>query len=150
MSYDQWKTASPYDDEPDILDIKDYTVETDPYGKLEFAIGSGDDFVCMDYQVNLDEGTIILHSVLNSETGHFIQDFTRPSVYPIDNSEGECEMDAVEAARNITDSAMDWCGENEVDHDTKGWNQDPEYFLRYIQSLQKTDGRIGHAERFVE
>ena len=149
MSYDQWKTASPYDDEPDILEIREYTVKTNPYGKLEFAIGSGDDFICMDYQVNLDEGTIILHSVLNSETGSFIQDLTHPAVYLIDNSEGECDMDAVEAAQDIIDCAIDWCVHNEIEHDSEGWNQDAEYFLRYIKSLQKTEGRIGHAERFA-
>lgn len=145
--YDQWKTASPYDDEPDWLDIKEYPVNTDPYGKLEFVIGSEDDFVCFDYQTEPEQEVIILHAVLNCETGSFIQDFSKRAVWPIDNTEGVMAMNAAEAAKALVEEALDWCAENDVEHDAEGWNQDPYYFARYIESLCKTGGRIGHADR---
>lgn len=51
---------------------------TDPYGHLEFCIGSADDFWCFDYHTHKDN-TITLHAVINSETGSFIMDAEPPA-----------------------------------------------------------------------
>lgn len=97
--------------------------ETDPYGILEWAVGSGDDFFCFDY--NIDGRNVTLHAVINSETGSFIMNAEEPVT--VDASE------AVEVAEAYVDQALDWCGENEVEHDCEGWNQDPHYFTRCIK-----------------
>jgi hypothetical protein len=144
--YDQWKTASPYDDEPDMRDIREYTVNTDPYGILEYCIGSADDFICFDYQTFPEHGTCILHAVLNSETGHFIENFASPEVFFYDDPDGN--TNALEAAKELVLEALEWCAMNRVQHDSEGWNQDVYYFIRTIESLTKTEGRLSHAERF--
>lgn len=99
----------------------------DPYGTLEFVIGSGDDFVCFDFALDTNRQRVALGSVLNSETGSFIQNFEDPWV-------GPCEQ-AVQVAREWTMLALDWVAENEVRLDMKGWNQDPAYFLRTVRSF---------------
>jgi len=98
---------------------------TDPYGLLEYAIGSEDDFICFDFLVL--PKTVVLHSVLNSETGHFIQDF-----YPPQSVAREV---AASIAKEMCEEALSWCGENEVEHDTEGWNQDPMYFARCVEDV---------------
>jgi hypothetical protein len=99
---------------------------TDPYGSLEYAVGSGDDFVCFDFWVDRANKRVLLHAVLNSETGHFIQDFEKPEWVPIDK--------AHEGAVRLVHGAMDWAGENDVPHDTEGWRQDPMYFARAVKA----------------
>jgi len=115
-------------DEYNHLAIED--AKTDPYGSLEFAVGSGDDFVCFDYSIfDYDGGRYCaLHSVLNSETGHFIEDF-RYEVYDRDMMlEGEI---LVYAYYHVM-AAIDWRLVNGVDHDKRGWNQDQFYFVRAL------------------
>lgn len=105
-------------------------LKTDPYGALEFAVGTGDDFWCFDYALDpgdLDrDGWIKLHAVINSETGSFIQNAEPPLFLPI----GE---DAIKAAAGLVSAALDWCAENGVRHHFKGWNQDPAYFVRSVR-----------------
>lgn len=103
---------------------------TSPYGHLEFAVGSGDDFYCFDYEV-IDAGPrgkfIILHAVINSETGGFIQDaFHGYEVLPCNTMAQEA--DAVRLAFGMVDQALEWCAHNDIKHSTKGWNQNPAYF----------------------
>lgn len=101
-----------------------HTDRLDPYGCLEFVIGSGDDFVCFDYSVDTSARTVRFASVVNSETGHFIQNF-----------EDECTVpfaEAVAEAQRLVNAALDWCGENEVEHDAEGRNQDPQYLVRAV------------------
>ncbi len=119
---------------------------TSPYGALEYAIGSGDDFHCFDfalltsvetdkdmepcceaYRQASEQGPthIALHSVLNSETGHFIQDADYILI-PINIDE------AIQSAYLMVDSAIDWLGNNEVRHTRAGWNQDYFYFIRSV------------------
>ena len=104
---------------------KNYNELTDPYGSLEFAIGSGDDFYCFDYYLH-DNGDVTLHAVINSETGSFIQDAEPPVRVPA--------AQAVDEAKRLTSEALDWCylncGDDFIEHDTEGWNQDPSYFWR--------------------
>jgi hypothetical protein len=99
---------------------------TDPYGALEFAIGSADDFWCFDYYLH-QNGEVTLHAVINSETGSFIMDAEEPIRVPA--------AQAIEQAKRLTDSAIDWCYVDEpIEHDTEGWNQDPSYFWRAVQA----------------
>jgi hypothetical protein len=113
---------------------KDYNKLTDPYGSLEFAIGSADDFWCFDYYVH-ENGDVTLHAVINSETGSFIMDAEEP----IRVSAAQ----AVEQAKRLTDAAIDWCYDSDepIEHDTEGWNQDPSYFWRAVQAAVTGQGR---------
>lgn len=111
---------------------------TDPYGHLHFAIGDEDDFVCFDY-AELPDGKIRLHAVLNSETGHFIQDLESPVELPA--------VDASAYAQGLVDQALDWCGENEITHDIPGWNQSADYFARCVAA--NVDGKPS-PDRIVE
>jgi hypothetical protein len=96
---------------------------TDPYGHLEFAIGTDDDFHCFDY-AELPNGQVKLHAVINSETGSFIQD---GSVNTVD------KCDAPQVALGMIDDALEWLEEDE--HDLDGWNQDPYYFYRAVKAF---------------
>lgn len=100
-----------------------YAEPTDPYGHLIFAIGSDDDFFCYDY-AELEDGTIVLHAVINSETGSFIMDAEPPTVCS--------KAEAPVIALGLTDQAVDWMCDNEVEHDADGWNQDIYYFYRCV------------------
>ena len=103
---------------------------TSPYGHLEFAIGSGDDFYCFDYEV-IDAGPrgkfVILHATINSETGGFIMDaFHGYEVLPVNTMAQESA--AVRAAFGLMDGALEWCHHNDIRHTVKGWGQNPAYF----------------------
>lgn len=102
-----------------------HELHLDPYGDLEFCIGSGDDFVCFAY--NIEDGRLRIESTLNSETGHFIQTFNQPVVVSVGSFEK-----VKEAVLDEIYSAMDWCVENDVKHTKAGWNQDPFYLYREI------------------
>lgn len=101
---------------------------TSPYGHLEFAIGSGDDFHCFDYE-KIDAGPrglfMVLHGTVNSETGSFIEN-AGYEVLPVNTMAQESA--AVCAAFGLMDEALEWCSWNEVRHTVKGWNQNPAYF----------------------
>ncbi len=95
---------------------------TSPYGCLQWAIGSGDDFTCFDYAF-LPDGRVVLHSTFNTETGSYI---------------GDCSYDTFDA-KDAPDAAMELVGEgletacmNGVRHTKAGWNQDPYYFYRCV------------------
>ena len=107
---------------------------TSPYGFLEFAIGSGDDFLCMDYAtITTKDGLnfIILHTTLNSETGSFIQG-SGYEVLPIDTQEQKRE--ALSAAIGMMDGGFE-----DVRHSEKGWNQDVWYWARCIDRALNPD-----------
>jgi hypothetical protein len=97
---------------------------TSPYGCLEFAVGSGDDFHCFDY-AKLPDGRIVIHSVINSETGGFIGTAGYYVVRP---------EEAVGTAIGCIDDAIEWLrnGGTPLRHDQRGWNQDPHYFARSV------------------
>lgn len=121
--------------------------KTDPYGDLEFCVGSGDDFYCFGYAFFQWEGDTYcaLHSVINSETGGFIQDggYQVLRVQPL----GEGEL--LGAAASMVYEALDWLcmGGDPIQHDKAGWNQDPYYFVR---AVARACCRYGvEAERFV-
>jgi len=105
---------------------------TNPYGHLEFACGSGDDFYCFDYE-HIDAGPrgsfIILDSTINSETGSFIEG-GHYLVLPV-NTQEERSGVILEAMGMVAD-AVEWCANNGVRHTKKGWNQSPEYFSNAV------------------
>jgi hypothetical protein len=109
--------------DPDASENGEARQLTTPYGSLEFAIGTGDDFYCFDYAMHPKGELVILHSVINSETGSFIQDGDY-QVIP--------KSQAVSAALDMIEEALDWCSMNGVRHEIKGWNQDPYYFARSV------------------
>jgi hypothetical protein len=105
--------------------------QLDPYGSLNFVVGSSDDFVCLDYAIVGEHGprgifgmAIVIKAVLNSETGSFIQDFGY--------WDSGFDDSPYVAARNAVNAALDWCAENNVKHNKTGWNQDPHYLTRVI------------------
>ena len=105
--------------------------KTDPYKYLEFAVGDDDTFVCFDYE--FDGPRAVLHAVINSETGGFIDRFEYV----------ECDASiAPEIAEHMVYRALDCLAENGVTHDVEGWNQDAEYFIRAVKSN-------GNAERIL-
>lgn len=95
---------------------------TSPYGSLQFAIGSGDDFHCYDYAF-LPDGQVALDATVNSETGGFIQG----AGYEICSPE-----DAPSIALGMVEMGIDWLEMNGLRHNKKGWNQDPFYFYRSV------------------
>lgn len=94
---------------------------TDPCGHLVYCIGSADDFWCFDYHEHEDE-TVTIHAVINSETGSFIQNAEPPIRVP--------KSEAVAHAKRLTDEAVNWMCDNEVEHDQSGWNQSVCWFWR--------------------
>ena len=101
---------------------------TSPYGHLFYATGSGDDFVCHDFKV-INAGPrgrfAVLHSVMNSETGGFIQDYDYV-VMPC-NSIAE-QKQVIRCAFGILDAARAWCDSNGIRHSIKGWNRSHDFF----------------------
>ena len=95
---------------------------TNPYGALEYAVGSGDDFSCFDYAF-LGDGRVVLSATVNSETGCFIES-AGYKVVPVE--------EAPSVALGFVDQAVEWCGWNDVRHTVRGWNQDPYYFYRSV------------------
>ena len=119
-----------YDDsEESTIETDSYIMETDPYGALVFVIGTADDFWCFDYDTNHDTQMIRLHATINSETGSFIMDAEPPVEIPFD--------EAIDYATALVDQAQEWCAENGIQHDTIGWNQEPDYFIKSIRTTIK-------------
>jgi hypothetical protein len=109
---------------------------TSPYGHLYYATGSGDDFICYDFEI-INAGPrgmfAVLHAVLNSETGGFIEDYGY-KVMPC-NSIAQKRL-VMRAAVGMVDRALEWCGHNDVRHSTRGWNQSHDFFaLAVAQEL---------------
>jgi hypothetical protein len=97
---------SPYycadDDEQPSPRIEDCT--TNPYGIISWSVGSDDDFICFDWAGLIHEH-YALHSVCNSETDNFIQDYDYRLVH---------KSTAVKAATEMVQNARSWCAENGV------------------------------------
>ena len=102
----------------------EFTYETNPYRKLVWTIGSEDDFWCFDYSVSDCLRFVRLHATVNSETGGFIEDVEN-IVVPV--------KDAVKHAERLVSEALDWCDENDVTHDKKGWDQESDKFVKDLK-----------------
>lgn len=103
---------------------------TNPYGSLEFVIGTADDFICFDYHVDEENKRVLLHAVINSETGSFIQDFEAPAWV----SYRDDLLAPYNRANELVGTALDWCAYNNCEHDEVDWNQDPRYFARAVHA----------------
>jgi len=101
---------------------------TSPYGHLFYATGSGDDFICYDFAI-INAGPrgqfAVLHAVVNSETGSFIEGFAY-EILPC-NSIAQQRL-VIRTAVGMVDRALEWCGDNDIRHTTQGWNQTADYF----------------------
>lgn len=128
--------------------------KTDPYGSLEYVVGSSDDFICFDYYLGSHENrtVFLLHSVVNSETAGFIQDNDTVLIDANDpefKSIGDFEAACIRTAMRFVDDAVCWCAENGIKHSKKGWNQDPYYLVREIawQFHGQNDPRTRNTKR---
>lgn len=103
--------------------LKASEAESDPYGHITWSISvpvdpeetDETDLICFEHTI-LKDGRVLLHAVLDCESGHFIEDFVRCL----------CTADgAVEEAEGIIDHAMDWFGEHahyeSLEHNTDEW-----------------------------
>lgn len=112
---------------------------TNPYGRLEYGIGSGDDFHCFDFAL-INAGSVgeyfILEATVNSESAGFI-DNAGYALLPARSLEEYKTI--IEEAESMVGTALDWLVDSgkPIRHDRKGWNQDPRYFVRSVaQALQ--------------
>lgn len=130
------------------LDRKQARDLTSPYGTLHFAVGNsegdeecdGDFTVFLDY-AELPDGRIILHSVVNTESGSYIGDGS----YLVVSRE-----EAANAACIMCDDALEAVSANEVRHDGEGWNQDPYYFYRSVENYVNGGCESHDVARFAE
>ena len=119
---------------------------TSPYGTLHYAVGNADcdeecdgDFTTLFDFAELPDGRIVLHSVVNTESGGYISD----AEYLVVDPEA-----AYGTAMDMVYNAMEGVELNEVRHDSEGWNQDEFYFARAVQ--YHVEGRREFAPRFAE
>lgn len=106
---------------------------TSPYGVLHYAVGNsegderfdGDFATFFDFH-DLPDGRIVLHAVVNTDSGGYIGDAAY-LVVPKDT--------AHMVATDMVFNALEAVSLNEVEHDTEGWNQDPFYFARCVKSF---------------
>lgn len=107
---------------------------TSPYGALEYGIGDEDYCIVFDYGI-LPNGTIALHSVVNCESGGFIQNCDY-QIVPLNEAE--------EVARWMVDSGYDALAENDLVNDVEGWNNTVEKFVEDVKrciALRKDSGK---------
>lgn len=121
-AYLDWRGVN--DEETKALDL------TTPYGILEYAVGNseGDEECEGDWTTfydfaELPDGSIVLDSTINSESGGFIEGggYHRVS-----------KNEAPGYALAMVDLACECLCLNEVRHDADGWNQDEYYFVRAV------------------
>ena len=114
---------------------------TSPYGFLTYAIGTADDFWCFDFAViktrpNGGRYFLVLHAVINSETGGFIED----GGYEVVSFVPRQAYQRIEL--QMIEQALDWLNplgdEKPIRHDKRGWKQDPWFFARSVYLATQT------------
>jgi len=129
----------PLDQWDHYLDHEDLTTDrtkardlTSPYGSLHFAVGfgeegdeNGDWMTCFDY-AELPDGRIVLHAVVNTDSGGYIGD---AAYLVVERSE------AVSVAIRLVEEALEGVSVNDGEHDAEGWNQTPWYFPCAVASF---------------
>lgn len=103
---------------------------TDPYGHLTWTIGDGMDFVALD-AVKIDDDVVVLHSVVNSETGSFLMNMEGPVAVS--------SNEAREIAVGMVDGAVMWCMMNEVETDGGGAGEAGDQFIHHVAELTNKD-----------
>jgi hypothetical protein len=128
VPYDKWNHAlDRQDKQNNDTEARDLT---SPYGCLSYGMGSGDDFYCFDVAVvHFNSGDkIALHSVINSETGGFIQDGEYKIVPP---------DQALAVAQGMVDEAHDWMFNNGVRQ--YGWGKNNgEAFIKAVKRIVRS------------
>ena len=107
---------------------------TSPYGALEYGVGDEDYCIVFDYGV-LPNNMMALHSIVNCESGGFIQNCDY-KIVPFD--------EAVDTAQWMLDIAMDTLFENDIENDVEGWNNTGEKFVEDVKrciALRKDSGK---------
>lgn len=109
--------------------------ELDPYGHLNWCIGSEDDFWCFDYVADHKAKLMWIRATINSETGSFIQDAHTDWRKPI------AFENAPDYAMSLSDDACQWLAEggDPIEHDEEGWNQSIDWFCRCV--LAEVEGK---------
>lgn len=128
------------------LDRKQARQLTSPYGTLHFAVGNAEgdeecdgDFTTFFDYAELPDGRMILHSVVNTDSGGYIGD----GQYLVVSQEA-----AYPTAMDMVWNALEGVALNEVRHDTEGWNQDPNYFARCVRAYVEGESSLD-VERIV-
>lgn len=98
--------------------------DINPFGTLNWTLGSADDFVCFDYAI-LGDGTMVLGSEVTSESSSFTREFRYVHVDV---------PDALVEAEEMVSKAREWCEENEVN--TEESNEDE--WLNELKSFLPT------------
>jgi hypothetical protein len=73
----------------------------DAYGKCKYTIGTGDDFIALDFLVHPRKRTVEFEAVVNTETGAYCGDFVKVFEVPF--------AEAYETAVDLCFRARDWC-----------------------------------------
>lgn len=87
--------------------------KTNPLERLSHTIGTDEDFIAIDYHVFPEDMSVQLHAAVRTE--HFVQDFRPPVRVPA--------SDALEAARQLADAALEWMADNDMgpDQEPQAW-----------------------------
>lgn len=127
-------TEVPIDSDGHYLNADDWDQErgkaralTSPYGSLQFGIGTGEedeeDLMFAFDHAELPDGKIVLHSIVNSDTGGYIEDDCYVVLDPVE---------AIAYAQQMVDTALERLAEAGLTHDAEGWNQSPAYFVASV------------------
>lgn len=116
---------------------------TNPYGHLHFAIGDEDSFLCMDYAIVTSEGKnyLVVDLTYNSESGGYIG-CAGYDVIPVTTDDEK--VDALLQVKEQVYLSMDM----ETPHDSEGWNQEEDYFVRAIENSLFDRGWTDQEMRF--
>lgn len=98
--------------------------DINPFGMLNWTLGSADNFICFDYAV-LRDGTVVLGSDVTSDSSCFTEAFRYVHV-DVPNALAEAE--------EMVSEAREWCEENEVN--TEESNEDE--WLNELKSFLPT------------
>ena len=112
---------------------------TDPYGRLEYTIGTEDDFWCFDYDYDPHGSWIVLHATINSESASFIEDILPPTSFEA--------TEAHAAALKLVKDAREWCHQEptmgfvELPHD----QEFPRAVWRAVEAMREA-GNLTHSK----
>ena len=136
---------------------------TDPYGNLVYAVGNEDDFWCFDFafvEPDLPDDVVNLHDDIYVDEDPSVQPLVagNPWVYDTRERMARAPMRAARSTSRSRRSSSERSRlhrgegptiyEEDVKHDTKGWNQDPYYFARCVCAA--VEGRPIHEVPRIE
>jgi len=101
----------------------------DPYRDLVYDVGDKDDFICFGY--GMVGSRFVFQSVVNSETGHFIEEFDYTAYVDKDDAAG--------VAIRLVNHAHEWCADNDVEVDHEGWGYSAAKFIEDVKAAVEDD-----------